>query len=181
MKIYDCDINCSGEIVPVDNEIGIEFTWELWFDVEDFFGISLRENEWVNMYTTITRDGNVTVHVFVDSDTSTTEIAWEPNDDEMCFLRERMEDYCYHLYKKGADDILAEMADEFNEDNICAMLRYNLGKCISSDYVSDIYDAIRDDVVQDVIECSAISCGGGFSDADILLAIGRVLKNKLCK
>lgn len=54
-------------------------------------------------------------------------------------------------------------------------------KSMSTDYIEDVFKAIADDIVEDVLETSGISEGDGFSDGDVALAIGRVLKDKLCK
>ena len=47
------------------------------------------------------------------------------------------------------------------------------------DYASRIWEHIKDMVIDDVIECSGISNGEGFSDGDVCLAIGRAICEKL--
>lgn len=181
MKIYDCEINCSGEIISLDDAIGIEFGWELWFDVQKFFGVVTGENEWVNMYTKLMRNGDVKVDVFVDTDFGDMKIDWEPDDDELCFLREKMEDYCYKLYGKGADDILDEIEVEFAKDKVAQLLMVMLRKVIGQQYVKAVFDAIVDDVILDVAKHSRFKDDGEFTYGNVMAALGKVLKDKLCK
>lgn len=49
----------------------------------------------------------------------------------------------------------------------------------ADDYKSHIWEAIKDDVISDVIECSGIDDGEDFSQGDVALAIGRVLMKRL--
>lgn len=49
----------------------------------------------------------------------------------------------------------------------------------TSDYAARIWENIGNDVISDVVECSAICDEGYFSDGDVVLAIGRVLCNRL--
>lgn len=53
-----------------------------------------------------------------------------------------------------------------------------LTNCVE-DYDSYIWEAIKDDVISDVIECSGIDDGEDFSQGDVALAIGRVLMKRL--
>ena len=50
-----------------------------------------------------------------------------------------------------------------------------LTQSVSEDYVSQVEDAIFEDVLWDVWECSGVRDGENYSDDDVRMAIGRVL------
>ncbi len=47
------------------------------------------------------------------------------------------------------------------------------------DYDARIWNVIKDDVIDDVLECSGIEDGEGFTDGDVALAIGRAISERL--
>ena len=58
---------------------------------------------------------------------------------------------------------------------ILKVARYLLSKSVSDDYLTRVMDKYGDAIVGDVLECSGIADGEGFSDDDVKLAIGRVM------
>lgn len=52
-------------------------------------------------------------------------------------------------------------------------------KSCTDDYASKIWPVIEEDVFNDVLECSAVTGGEGFTNGDVALALGRVLYNRL--
>lgn len=56
---------------------------------------------------------------------------------------------------------------------------YFLDAFVSKDYARRVWDAIGEDVVEDVWECSGVQAGEMFSDSDVRYAIGRVLCDRL--
>lgn len=50
-----------------------------------------------------------------------------------------------------------------------------LRSAVTDSYASDIMEYIRDDTIEDVMECSGIEAGEGFSETDVSYAIGRAL------
>lgn len=53
-----------------------------------------------------------------------------------------------------------------------------LTACVD-DYDRRIWEAIKNDVVSDVLECSGIEAGEGFTQGDVALSIGRILMERL--
>ena len=66
----------------------------------------------------------------------------------------------------GRDNGLSEVAMEL------------LTLCVD-DYNSRIWNVIKDDVLTDVLECSNIADGEGFTEGDVALAIGRAIAGRL--
>lgn len=59
---------------------------------------------------------------------------------------------------------------------VSCIVKRNLSKGISDDYLSDIVNAIIDDVVRDVDECADSK---NWNEDDVKLAVGRVLCERL--
>lgn len=53
-----------------------------------------------------------------------------------------------------------------------------LTTCVD-DYDTRIWNTIENDVIDDVLECSGIERGEGFTDGDVALAIGRAISSRL--
>jgi hypothetical protein len=50
-SLTTCDLNCCDEVIIDDRQL--VFEWELWFDVDKYFGTHIKENDnaWINFYT----------------------------------------------------------------------------------------------------------------------------------
>ncbi len=64
-------------------------------------------------------------------------------------------------------------------DNGISEVAYKLLTACVDDYDSRIWNIIKDDVIDDVLECSGIEDGEGFTDGDVALAIGRAIAERL--
>lgn len=92
IDLTTCDIRCCDEVIINDNLHALEFNWELWFDVDKYFGINTREYDgWVNFYTfwDCNTDKVTAIYQIVDD----TEVDWKLEPREEKFLREKMKEY----------------------------------------------------------------------------------------
>ena len=64
------------------------------------------------------------------------------------------------------------------ENKIAEIACELLTSCMD-DYDSRIWEVIKDDVLEDVLECSGIDSGEGFTRGDVALSIGRVIAERL--
>ncbi len=69
------------------------------------------------------------------------------------------------------------MLDKYSE--AIGEVATKLLKNCTDDYASRIWTAIEEDVVADVLECSAAAKDGGFTDGDVALAVGRTIHERL--
>lgn len=109
IDLIDQNLNCYDEWqVDFDNQ-QIDFAWELWFDVDKYFGTHVNDDDssWVNFYTIYNyNDDRVRAEYYVDEPGSGYRemIYWELTTEEEEFLRKKMEEYCKcglkELYEK---------------------------------------------------------------------------------
>lgn len=95
LDITEQTINCFGDL-EVDLDKGfIEAAYELWFDVDRYFGTDTRDKDdtWINFYTRWHPDRTITAIYFVESDETVKEHTWELTPKEQEFFRKKMEDY----------------------------------------------------------------------------------------
>lgn len=64
-------------------------------------------------------------------------------------------------------------------DNGISEVAFKLLTMCVDDYDSRIWNVIKDDVLTDVLECSGIADGEGFTNGDVALAIGRAIAERL--
>ena len=91
------DVRCCDELVVCRNRI--EAIYELWFDVDKYFGTKIKgnENKWINFYTDWYIDGTIKAsYELCDSEYGTQSFDWELTDEEKEFFTKKMEDYCQH-------------------------------------------------------------------------------------
>ena len=102
------DIRCCDEICVEDDCINIEY--ELWFDVDKYFGTDTKNNEnvWINFYTNWNSNGEIRAEYFVSSDSSDESHNWELTDREKKFFLEKMENYCKHVTGKTLQELWNE-------------------------------------------------------------------------
>ena len=73
----------------------IEAVWELWFDVDRYFGTDTDSDDetWINFYTYWHSNGRVTAMYEIDSEETTKVIDWPLTDKEEEFFLLKMEEY----------------------------------------------------------------------------------------
>lgn len=88
------DIRCCGDICVEDNVISI--TYELWFDVDKYFGTNTRDKDdtWINFYTYWKPNGTIIAEYYLESDDDCKVFAWSLTEDEQNFFLEKMKAYC---------------------------------------------------------------------------------------
>lgn len=105
LDITKQDIRCCDDLC-VDTDT-IDAMYELWFDVDKYFGINLDKNgnEWINFYTYYHPDGNITAIYEIDTDDNIYTYDWELTQKEKEFFKNKMEKYCMKLYKCSLDEL----------------------------------------------------------------------------
>jgi hypothetical protein len=88
------DIRCCDGICVEDNVISIAY--ELWFDVDKYFGTDTRDKDdtWINFYTYWKPNGLVAAEYYLDSNDDCKVSAWPLTEDEEKFFLRKMEAYC---------------------------------------------------------------------------------------
>ena len=105
------DIRCCDELMITDDSI--EVTYELWFEVDKYFGTNIHNNEnaWINFYTYWYPDGTITAKYSIDDMPNYESFDWELTENEVEFFRNKMERYC-----KQCDEMsLMELWQEYNK------------------------------------------------------------------
>lgn len=107
-------INCCDEIVFTDDGL-LEFTWELWFDVDKYFGTNTKDDDstWINFYTYLHNDGHVTARFFIDSNDCSEEHEWPLTLEEENILSHKMQQHCLLRNGENMLSMLDRMRDEF--------------------------------------------------------------------
>lgn len=95
-------INCCDELIIDDEKRSIEATYELWMDVDKYFGTKTRNDSsvWINFYTFWHLDNptEITARMVLNGDDSCEEKEWELTKEEREFFRKTMEGYCLQKY-----------------------------------------------------------------------------------
>ena len=109
----------NQDIRPIEPEFDTEntlsFYWELWMDVDKYFGTDTRNNDdiWINFYTIYHRDTDkITAEYYYDSSDLNECVDWELTDEEEKFLRDKLEEYC----KNDCGLTLKEFFDKYIEE-----------------------------------------------------------------
>lgn len=113
LDITEQIINCVGDL-EVDLDKGfIEAAYELWFDVDRYFGTDTRDKDdtWINFYTRWHPDRTITAIYFVESDETVKEHTWELTPKEQEFFRKKMEDYAKTQGNQTLQEIWEETKD----------------------------------------------------------------------
>jgi len=107
-------LNCIDEILFFEED-GLNFTYELWFDVDKYFGTNTKsyDNSWINFYTFWLPDGTVSAYVVVDNQPDSYDsFEWELTEDEKAFFLKKMEDYCQMTYSQSLSEFYQEAKEE---------------------------------------------------------------------
>lgn len=106
------DIRCCDELM-VETEY-IEATYELWLDVDKYFGTKTRNDDsaWINFYTAWYPNGMIKAYYCLDTQSKSNFFDWRLTNEETEFFRQKMEDYCQQTYNKSLMEIWNEHNDE---------------------------------------------------------------------
>lgn len=102
------DIRCCDEVY-IEPKDHVNFAYELWFDVDKYFGTDTTNPDvWLNFYTNYHSDGRVTASYEIDTDTDNNFFDWELTEIEQAFFKDMMAEYCRVLYGCALDELLNE-------------------------------------------------------------------------
>ena len=107
------DVRCCDELMIETDHI--EATYELWFDVDKYFGTETNNDDstWINFYTAWYPDNTIKACYCIDGQQTSEYFDWELTDEEKEFFRQKMEDCC-----QACDGIsLMELWNEYNEES----------------------------------------------------------------
>ena len=113
IKLEEQNVNCIDEILVED--YGLNFEWELWFDVDAYFGTETKgkDNIWVDFYTEWHREDNSIRGVMVlDMDKDSIWTGWDLTQSEQDFLREKMEAFVREHGYKSMEDMWRKETNE---------------------------------------------------------------------
>lgn len=112
------DVRCCDELMIEDDHINA--TYELWFDVDKYFGTEIRDvdSTWINFYTDWHPDlnGMITACYFLDTDLKSDEHIWILTDEEEEFFRNKMESYCQERNGMSLMELWNKYNDESEDD-----------------------------------------------------------------
>lgn len=95
IEIISENIKYTGELCMNLKKETIEAVWELWFDVDRYFGTDTDSDDetWINFYTCWHSDGRVTAMYEIDSEETLKVFDWPLTDKEEEFFLLKMEEY----------------------------------------------------------------------------------------
>lgn len=102
IDITECSssVNCCNELVMNFEEGYVEALFELWIDVDKYFGTNTAKDDstWINFYTYWHPDGTITAVYFINSDEGDEEHEWKLTEQEEYFFLEKMNSYSMNLF-----------------------------------------------------------------------------------
>ena len=108
------DIRCCDDfdIVNDGNELSANIPYELWFDVDKYFGTKTKDSDkTVHFYTFYYKGGKIKAFYGVESSTDNKYHEWKLSTKEEAFFKKMMEDYCN--YKCGCSlELLLEKYEQ---------------------------------------------------------------------
>jgi hypothetical protein len=113
LDITKAMINCNDDIVVDANNKNVSVAYELWFDVDSYFGTDTGStgDTWIDFYTEWNpMDGSITPLVLLETDQNVEELDWAFTATEAAFFRQKMEDYAAKLYGVTLEQLWKEAA-----------------------------------------------------------------------
>jgi hypothetical protein len=98
----------------VESETDITTSWEMWFDVDAYFGTDTKsdDSKWINFYTFYNYDTDRLSAMYeIDSDDGVEDFHWELTKSEEKFLRDKLENYCLNEYAESLRRFVEEELD----------------------------------------------------------------------
>ena len=108
INILEQDIRCCDDLyVDIDC---INITYELWFDVDKYFGtnISKDDDTWINFYTYWYPNGDIRAIYEIDTGCDITSYDWDLTNEEKQFFFNKMENYCRKITEKSLIELWNE-------------------------------------------------------------------------
>ena len=126
INLLDQDIRCIDEIYVFQDEKYLNFMWELWFNVDEYFGTDTINDKdaWINFYTNWYPETDTITAVYeVKTEESATEYEWELTNEEQEFLRSKMENYCSAKYDCSLSALWKQHYEQSDTDSRIAAIR----------------------------------------------------------
>lgn len=124
--IETLDFRCCDDIEyeEVDGQMGVGFTYEMWFDVDEYFGTDTKNDDgcWINFYTWYMENGDVKAKYFIESEYGNEEHDWELNTFEKLFFLRKMEGYCMKRCGMTCKEVVEERNRENNAGDLNAIV-----------------------------------------------------------
>lgn len=115
----ELSLTCCDEICKVNNEFGEgwEFEFELWFDVDAYFGTDTKDDDdkWVNFYVLYTKEAEMKAYYTLDSSKSTETHEWFLTPEEKARLFSIMNDYAKEKEGKALPDLICLVLEKKSE------------------------------------------------------------------
>ena len=101
------NVNCCDELIVDTEKDTVEAFYELWCDVDKYFGTDTRDNDstWINFYTYWHTDGTITAKYFIDSDDGEEEYNWSLTEPEHKFFLDKMEKHSKSVYHLSLEQL----------------------------------------------------------------------------
>lgn len=108
LDITEQDIRIVDELIISDDAESIEATYEMWFDVDKYFGTNTRNDDsaWINFYTVYHQDGRITATYVVEFDDDSANYEWELTRFEQGFFKGLMQQYAVEKYRSTLQGML---------------------------------------------------------------------------
>lgn len=125
-------VNCCNELVVDTEKDYIEAYYELWADVDRYFGTNTRDDDsaWINFYTYWHPDGHITASYYLEADDTSEEYDWPLTEEEQEFFRKKMEEYCQFSEHASLQEVYEE---ELKESQISSVSHVTVS---GKDYLS---------------------------------------------
>ena len=126
------NIKYTGELCVELEKETIEAVWELWFDVDRYFGTNTDSDDetWINFYTYWHSDGRVTATYEIDSEETSEVFNWPLTDKEEKFFLSKMEEYALKKEHCSLEHLFQfEKESDTHGDEAKVTLISHKGKC----------------------------------------------------
>lgn len=117
ISLTGSELSCCDEIIFTEDGL-LEFTWELWFDVDKYFGTDTKNKDatWINFYTYLHNDGDITAKFFIDGPHCTETHDWPLTHEEKKLLAAKMQKHCSRRHNESMLGMLSRMQKEYMDD-----------------------------------------------------------------
>lgn len=108
------DVCICGELEVMDAEIPyINAAYELWLDVDKYFGTETMENDdvWINFYTDWYMNGDIRAWLYIESSKTVITLPWDLTQNEKVFFTNKMGEAAQKQCKKSLVELLKEVQD----------------------------------------------------------------------
>ena len=179
-------VNCCNELVVDTEREYIEAYYELWADVDRYFGTNTRDDDssWINFYTYWHPDRHITASYYLEADDTSEEYDWPLTEKEQEFFRKKMEEYCQIMEHSSLKELYEEELKEIqisSEHHITVNRKDYLSGPISQEdiqkfsdenhYIEGIVKVHISDMIDNNLEGFLDLISIGLVDSDLLMNV----------